>query len=87
MADDAFKRIGGLWLKDGKRGKFLTGKVPQDLTAGQRLFLFKNDRNKGDSDPDYAMFVATDAAKPGDEEKQSHDRHTEPSGSTDSIPW
>lgn len=56
-----FRRVSGLWLKDGKRGKFFSGKVgDQPIPAGAKLFVFRNDKKQGDSDPDYILNVATD---------------------------
>lgn len=55
-----FKRITGLWLRDGKNGKFMSGKVAQEVTipAGAQLFVFKNTRKDRDGDPDYTVNVA-----------------------------
>ena len=36
MADD-LQRVSGLWLKDGKRGKFMTGETEIDIPAGAKL--------------------------------------------------
>jgi hypothetical protein len=56
----ALRRISGLWLKDGKKGKFMYGKVQEDIPAGTRLLAFKNQGRLGNADPDYTLHVADD---------------------------
>ena len=48
-------RLSGLWLKDGKKGKFMSGKLDD-----APIFIFKNDRKQADNDPDYYQFKAVD---------------------------
>ena len=65
-----FKRIGagGLWIKEGRNGKFLSGQLQFDM-MGRRIevnFLaFKNKERQG-KQPDYKIVVSeyTDATKP-----------------------
>ncbi len=48
------KEIGGLWLKDGKSGKFFSGQVEiNDVKYG--LLIFKNKYKEG-KQPDYKIF-------------------------------
>lgn len=42
--------IGALWMKDGRKGKYLTGTV-----NGVRVVVFKNDRKNSDKAPDYRV--------------------------------
>ena len=59
MSDDdrgAFIRVGGLWLKDGKRGPFWTGSC-----GGLQLYLFPNEKRDA-NDPDFTLHFA--ARKP-----------------------
>ena len=80
MAD--LQEAAGLWLKDGKSGKYMSGSVEEVIPAGATLFVFKNTYKKeGDNQPDYRLMlkpvddqpaVATTAAAasapPADEE-------------------
>lgn len=46
------EKIGALWLKDGKQGKFMSGVI-----GGRNVLIFKNTRKgKGDKYPDYEVF-------------------------------
>lgn len=36
--------IGSLWLKDGKNGKFMSGKITQMNGAELSILVFKNDK-------------------------------------------
>src|SRR5258705_10368869 len=71
MASD-LKRVSGLWLKDGKNGKFMSGAVEDAIPAGAKLLIFKNDRKERDQQPDYQLFVA-----PADGDGQRSSRRTE----------
>jgi hypothetical protein len=57
MPDD-LKRISGLWLKDGRNGKFMSGEVEDGIPAGSRLLIFKNDKKENDRQPDYTLYAA-----------------------------
>jgi len=60
MSSD-LKRVSGLWLKDGRNGKFMSGETDVDIPAGTRLLVFKNTKKvEGDRQPDYHLNVAPD---------------------------
>lgn len=62
-------RASGLWIKDGKKGKFMSGKVGSEpIPAGVKLFIFKNEKKQGENDPDYTLHFAT-----GDDPPQQRD--------------
>lgn len=50
-------KLTGLWLNDGKAGKYMAGNL-----GGARVLIFKNNKKQKDSDPDYALYIAP--AKP-----------------------
>lgn len=56
MPEEREKSIGALWLKQGAKGKYMSGEV----TIGDvktRVVVFKNDRKEeGDKYPDYRIF-------------------------------
>lgn len=51
--------IGALWLKNGKNGQFLTGKIKindEDL----KIVIFKNTYKTKETQPDYSILKARD---------------------------
>ena len=53
-----FKKIGGLWISEGKNGKYMFGKLTAAVAAGTKLFVFKNNRKKpGEKYPDYEISI------------------------------
>jgi hypothetical protein len=58
----ALKRISGLWLRDGKNGKYLSGNVREPIPAGSKLLIFPNSRKQSDANPDYVLNLAMDGA-------------------------
>jgi hypothetical protein len=57
----ALRKVGGLWLKDGAKGKFFSGEVKEALPAGTRILIFKNNRKQpGEKFPDYEINVTED---------------------------
>src|SRR5215207_9180896 len=54
----ALLRVSGLWIKDGRNGKFMSGSVQDLIPAGAKLLVFKNDKKRWDKDPDYTLHVA-----------------------------
>ena len=45
------EKIGVLWIKDGKQGKFMSG-----IIGGKSVLIFKNTRKKDAKHPDYEVF-------------------------------
>ncbi len=72
-----FEKIGALWLKDGKKGKFMSGTI-----GGKSVLIFKNSRKQaGDKFPDYEVFKGqerTDLPPKSQEEAQQEN---------DSVPF
>lgn len=52
--------IGSLWLKEGSKGKYLSGKITVEDSNGvkitQSVILFKNKFKEKDNQPDYVVF-------------------------------
>ncbi len=65
MSDNDLTRASGLWLKDGKRGKFMSGETSEAIPAGAKLLIFKNDRKEaGSQQPDYTLFFVGESEQP-----------------------
>ena len=50
------RRIGALWLKDGQKGKFMSG----NIEIGDRkinILIFRNTRKKENRHPDYNIMI------------------------------
>lgn len=47
-------KLGGLWLKEGKNGKFMSGKL-----GSANIMIFPNKNKKTDKHPDYEIVVAS----------------------------
>lgn len=45
------EKIGALWIKEGAKGKFMSGVI-----GGKQVLIFKNTRKKEDKHPDYEVF-------------------------------
>ena len=81
-------RASGLWLKDGSKGKFMAGKVEQEIPAGAKLLIFKNDRKERDNQPDYQLFFCHDpAAAPGNAQPAPRQSETPQPPEPDEIPF
>jgi len=52
--------IGSLWLKEGSKGKYLSGKITVEDFNGvkitQSVILFRNKFKEKDNQPDYVVF-------------------------------
>jgi uncharacterized protein (DUF736 family) len=52
--------IGSLWLKEGGKGKYLSGKITVEDSNGvkitQPVILFRNKFKEKDNQPDYIVF-------------------------------
>ena len=55
MSDGSLVRASGLWIKDGKNGKFMSGDLKDAIPAGAKLLIFKNDRKETPAQPDYTL--------------------------------
>jgi hypothetical protein len=73
----AFRNCGGLWLKEGAKGKFFSGEFQPDGKDGKswRIMVFKNDKKEG-RQPDYRIVLADD-----DKGDKHHFRATDADGS------
>ena len=51
------KRVGALWLKEGKKGKFMSGSFEPEGREGPKykFLVFKNTRKEKANDPDYTI--------------------------------
>ena len=79
MQGSDLKRVSGLWLKDGKKGKFMSGQTDADIPAGTKLLIFKNDKKSNDKQPDYHLYcVGEDGAGAGDGRGESHQSNGKP---------
>jgi uncharacterized protein (DUF736 family) len=77
-------KIGALWLKDGKSGKkFMSGTVEQEVPAGAKLLIFKNDHKSSDKHPDYTINLADDDAP----QQQRQQRQAPPPPDDSDIPF
>src|SRR4051812_614139 len=73
MQGSDLKRVSGLWLKDGKKGKFMSGQTDAEIPAGAKLLIFKNDKKSSDKQPDYHLYaVNEDGAQAGDAPRDRH---------------
>lgn len=65
----AFKKIGALWVKNGKKGRFLSGEIEVD---GSRIsvMVFKNEKGENPKRPDYTVNVMVEDGVAGDQEKR-----------------
>ncbi len=71
-------KVGALWLKDGKKGKFMSGEIEVG-GAKVRVLVFKNTYHEsGDKKPDYEVFVSDEEAKPERRPSQVDDAEETP---------
>jgi len=67
MSEDRLYRnticLGGLYVRKGKKGEYLTGKLNNN-----RIMIFKNGKKEKESDPDYKIFLTPDRKKKESEE-------------------
>lgn len=55
----AMVRVGGLWVNEGKNGKYLSGNLNQMV----KILAFPNTYKQKDSDPDYILYFAQNQPK------------------------
>lgn len=56
----ALVRATGLWVKDGKRGQFWSGRIREAIPAGSAIMLFENDKAEDEEDPEFTLSYAND---------------------------
>jgi len=71
MAERDPNELGALWLKEGRKGQYMTGTI-----AGQRVVIFKNTRKSSDKAPDFRVLKA-----------QSKEERGAPAPPDDEVPW
>jgi uncharacterized protein (DUF736 family) len=47
--------LGALWLKDGKNGKYMSGKLTTPGGEDVQIVVFKNNYKQKDNQPDYRI--------------------------------
>ena len=63
----ALKKIGGLWLKEGPKGKFMSGEIDREEGGTMKIMVFKNQyKSEGLNRPDYTINLVTDDTPPAD---------------------
>jgi hypothetical protein len=66
------KKIGALWIGNGKNGKFMSGRIELSEDEELRVLVFKNGYKEKPSQPDYVIYEPKDddnrsAGFPGDD--------------------
>lgn len=58
----ALRKVGALWLKEGKKGRFMSGVFEPEGREGPkfRILIFKNEKKDGPKDPDYTIHQSQD---------------------------
>jgi len=77
-------KIGALWLSQGKKGNFLSGRIELDAENEIRVIVFKNDFKEKDNQPDYIIYEPQ-AEEQAQAERQSAERKFQ--ASDDDIPF
>jgi len=76
--------IGALWLKDGKKGKFMSGVIEIDGKKTS-ILVFKNTYKDNDKKPDYTIH------QPEEQRQQPEQQKPQPAKTSESfdddIPW
>jgi uncharacterized protein YbbC (DUF1343 family) len=73
-----FEKIGALWIKDGKKGKYMGGEMELDGVK-RKVMVFKNNYKKTDAQPDYIINMAVDDEQQQDRSAPEPSRYTGPS--------
>lgn len=53
------EKLGALWVKTGKNGKFMSGVVEIDGVK-TNIIVFKNDHKENEKHPDYKIYLGED---------------------------
>ena len=85
MSDSDLVRASGLWLKDGKNGKFFSGEVDKPIPVGARVFVFRNAKKENDRQPDYVLNFVEPEPEPTTEDVGGQHAATAPP--QDEIPF
>jgi hypothetical protein len=55
-ARGTLNRIGALWIGEGKKGKFMSGRIELSENQEVRILVFKNGYKENNSHPDYIIY-------------------------------
>ncbi len=66
----SLKRIGALWIRDGKQGKFMAGEIE---VGGDRIpvMVFRNRKGENPRRPDYQVMVKEEEGQGGETPRDS----------------
>lgn len=69
----SYKTLASAWINTDKSGKkYLAVTLAEDMKAGDKLFLRKNDfKKEGDTSPDYRYSVKVDDEPPAEPSKEA----------------
>lgn len=56
----ALKSIGGAWIKQGKKGEFLSFKLNEDMPKDSTFIGFRNTDKKNPKQPDWSLMVSVE---------------------------
>lgn len=86
----AQESIGGLWIKQGKSQKFLSGSIKLDGKEYQ-IIVFKNDKGDNPKRPDYRIFPSQprdgSPASPAPQSPKPEPAHAGGDDFSDDIPF
>lgn len=54
------KKVGALWIGNGKNGKFMSGRIELSEDEEMRVLVFKNGFKEKPSQPDYVIYEPMD---------------------------
>lgn len=60
-------KLGALWIKTGKKGKFMSGVIKID-DVETKIVVFKNDRKESDKHPDYNIMLSEERKQVADDD-------------------
>lgn len=69
MADNGMIRLGGVWLQEKNGKKYMSGA----LTNSCKILIFKNENKKGQSDPDWILYLAPKEPKQNQPQQKTDD--------------